>query len=501
MSIYSSQKVNRRTFVKGIVGATLAPAFLRNKQAWAASPRIRKDVWSVASTDPFWNDYSDAIAAMHALPENDQRSWRGQALIHLNHCVHGQSHFVHWHRWYLHYFEQICAKLIGKTDFTLPYWNWNQNSNNSSLPDGFFDLEKLNVSFWKDKSDAASDNWGPVSTVGVRALTKGQRMIDMPRYAKAFQDKTLTDIKHATSFQIFTGLLEGQPHGTAHVAVGDGDNGSNGHMASGMSALDPIFWLHHCNVDRYWAEWQAAGNDTGEMLFDYNENFVDANGSFATGTNATGAISTIPFGYTYDTLESAHVAEISGHLDIQSLNSVNGSGSLFRNQKATQPELLGISTVGQPSLVNIENAILVQVKNLTKALSSDRFFNTPLSLGLPRLGLEPGRIVARFDGVMSPENKSLVMGVFVNCPYLNSETPSTDPLCAGIITFFGAGHHHDGKMGLSKYVDLTDVIRKLAVDGRLGSNALKVQLMLVDPSGKADQSTKVELETVVLMSA
>lgn len=33
--------------------------------------------------------------------------------------------------------------------------------------------------------------------------------------------------------------------------------GSGGHMSSlDVSAMDPIFWLHHCNVDRLWAIWQ-----------------------------------------------------------------------------------------------------------------------------------------------------------------------------------------------------------------------------------------------------
>jgi tyrosinase len=30
-----------------------------------------------------------------------------------------------------------------------------------------------------------------------------------------------------------------------------------GDMISGTSPNDPIFWLHHCNVDRIWAAWQA----------------------------------------------------------------------------------------------------------------------------------------------------------------------------------------------------------------------------------------------------
>ncbi|KIW32469.1 uncharacterized protein PV07_04014 [Cladophialophora immunda] len=43
-------------------------------------------------------------------------------------------------------------------------------------------------------------------------------------------------------------------HGNYHTLVG----GPNGHMSSpSIAAFDPVFWLHHCNVDRIFAIWQA----------------------------------------------------------------------------------------------------------------------------------------------------------------------------------------------------------------------------------------------------
>ena len=45
-------------------------------------------------------------------------------------------------------------------------------------------------------------------------------------------------------------MLENTPHGTIHVAVG-------GFMgAFNTDGLDPIFWLHHCNLDRLWVVWR-----------------------------------------------------------------------------------------------------------------------------------------------------------------------------------------------------------------------------------------------------
>jgi tyrosinase len=45
-----------------------------------------------------------------------------------------------------------------------------------------------------------------------------------------------------------------------------------------MSPRDPIFWLHHCNIDRLWAEWNARGfRNTANAYwkdFQFRQNFV-----------------------------------------------------------------------------------------------------------------------------------------------------------------------------------------------------------------------------------
>ena len=49
-------------------------------------------------------------------------------------------------------------------------------------------------------------------------------------------------------------------------------------MGTFQSPRDPIFWLHHCNIDRLWQEWNEAGgvntNDVLWLNFDFDGNFV-----------------------------------------------------------------------------------------------------------------------------------------------------------------------------------------------------------------------------------
>ena len=53
------------------------------------------------------------------------------------------------------------------------------------------------------------------------------------------------------------GALEQTPHNDVHGLVG----GPSGFMGAFDTApLDPVFWLHHANIDRLWAVWLAQPN-------------------------------------------------------------------------------------------------------------------------------------------------------------------------------------------------------------------------------------------------
>ena len=71
--------------------------------------------------------------------------------------------------------------------------------------------------------------------------------------------------------------LEFNPHDGVHGSLG-------GDMAQvGPASRDPIFYLHHANVDRLWAVWNARGNANSPepfwRNFAFNRNFINADGS------------------------------------------------------------------------------------------------------------------------------------------------------------------------------------------------------------------------------
>jgi len=58
----------------------------------------------------------------------------------------------------------------------------------------------------------------------------------------------MSAIASKTTFALFTKWIEGSPHGLPHMNIGFS-------MSSMWSPDDPIFWLHHGNVDRLYHFW------------------------------------------------------------------------------------------------------------------------------------------------------------------------------------------------------------------------------------------------------
>lgn len=77
-------------------------------------------------------------------------------------------------------------------------------------------------------------------------------------------------------------------HNNIHNDVG----GPNGHMTIlWYAAMDPSFWLHHANVDRLFALWQAM-NPTSYTV---NANTEQATFAIASGTHVDNSFGELPF--------------------------------------------------------------------------------------------------------------------------------------------------------------------------------------------------------------
>ncbi len=202
--------------------------------------RVRRNVQQANITA-----LADAYAKMQARSENDGRSWLALARIHGfngNLCWHhsnvGSQHFPYdlflpWHRAYLLRWEQTALAI--NSGATLPWWDWTSTlSHQSGLPAAF--------------TSNASLKSGPVPP-GLR--TNPPRTTRNPKPPSQLPSaQTIENILNLSLFEDFSGQVQGE-HDRVHGWV----RGDMGVVAA--SAFDPIFWSHHCMIDRLWYLWQV----------------------------------------------------------------------------------------------------------------------------------------------------------------------------------------------------------------------------------------------------
>lgn len=456
--------ITRREILTGAAATLAAGPFLGCRDARAQSPRVRRDVTRMDIRDPFFSKYADAIQMMHDLPDDDPRNWRRQAIIHADHCVHGRRGFLEWHRLYITYFEQICGELIGDSSFALPYWNW--TNNRGLLPEPFYGDNPLNVQFWDDPSDYNSPLWGLISTVGARVLSATEGLQDNDDFSELVTESFIESILRQTVYRRFRSMLEGGPHGAVHFMTG----GGNGHMSDGLSPLDPVFWLHHCNVDRIWAEWQAAGNEITVNPETYPEQFVDQFGENV-AANANESHNHHSMGFTYDSLAAPSFTLLG-------IDDIPDESAADRLSGSDGEALLGRLSNDEESYVDTASNLRIPTDGLVSEMFGSRVFRATSLLESPRNAVESSRFLAELTGVTPPsrDEPPLIVNVFLECPYLTPQTPSTDPHYAGAFSFFGQSMPNMSG-GAEFIVDLTRPLRFLAEQGRLRPDELNVQLM------------------------
>ena len=206
---------------------------------------LRKAVSSEAAADDLVV-YAEGVRMMRQRSDDDQLDplgWFYQSRIHGNPeateappgdppdwstCQHGSWFFLPWHRMSLLQFERIVQFLTGVDDWALPYWDY-PDASHVEIPEAFL-----------DESSAL--------------FQPGREFRPRPRPVPTWPNSgSFIDFgggRRNTHAHIGRqpGSLELNPHNPVHGIVG-------GDMASFQSPLDPLFWIHHCAIDRFWEVW------------------------------------------------------------------------------------------------------------------------------------------------------------------------------------------------------------------------------------------------------
>lgn len=196
-------------------------------------------------------------------------------------CEHGTPHFVTWHRMYLHFFEQVLREAAQDPTLSLPYWDYT-DPKQGALPeifrDEFLDPQRTvrNPLYTSLRTPGLNGGLVEVAAQARTAHSALQNSEFFKRTAPAGQPDPRDS---------FSELLEVEPHGNIHCAVGSACSGPL--MGSvPTSARDPIFYLHHANIDRLWTcwskHWGQNANPVGDKNWmDKTFDFIDAQGAKA----------------------------------------------------------------------------------------------------------------------------------------------------------------------------------------------------------------------------
>src|SRR5262249_33022888 len=190
--------------------------------------------------------------------------------------VAGQAHagpaFLAWHRELLLQFEQALQTV--DSSVTIPYWDFTvDNSPNSSLWDKKFlgGNGDPHDNYIVKSGPFRQGQWTVVyggpdlqRNFGVAATSLPTAGDVQAAFQAAYYDVFPYD-RGSPVDQSFRNNLEGFNHSSGDAELHNRvHNWVGGSMLSITSSPeDPVFWLLHANIDRLWAQWQAANPSDG----------------------------------------------------------------------------------------------------------------------------------------------------------------------------------------------------------------------------------------------
>jgi tyrosinase len=236
-----------------------------------ASLTVRKNVESL--TPPELQALREALLRMQSIWDN--RGYNYFAGLHgipnwyCNHhdrsvrTAQNLRLFLPWHRAYLLYFEKALRDQAGPDPkIGLPWWDWTSpTSHTIGVPTAFVE-------------PAVDGRFNPLSRAAIYAPAANppiwrwtRRFPGDPRWLPS--GALVDSLLNLSQFRDFSIQLE-DVHDYVHGWAG-GNNGSvGGDMGNlGTAAWDPLFWIHHCTIDRIWYMWQlrqGVNNISPELL-------------------------------------------------------------------------------------------------------------------------------------------------------------------------------------------------------------------------------------------
>lgn len=292
-------------------------------------------------------------------------------------CPHHLPHFLPWHRLFVTDLENRL-NLFSSEEISLPFWDWTSQSAISNGIPLVFTLEKIEI------DGVEMDN--PLHSTLINDLERRTSRNPGNSSDLTYLSQQVGTAISRKKFSEFTNDIE-TPHDWFHGWVG----GNMGSVA--YAAFDPIFWFHHCNVDRQWAVWQLL-NGNGSMP----ESLLNETLAIYEKTIKE-TLSTDELGFTYEEPENLVV-------EIFQPQTMSIDDLFFKNIELPKPKKEILLSGLKMTKETFELRIFADIDATSESPKEGRFISSIVLLGM--------------DGAMNPNG---FMGTFTRSIDITNSFP------------------------------------------------------------------------------
>lgn len=403
-------------------------------------------------------------------------------------CQHQSWFFPPWHCGYLLALEAhiraAVIKLGGPGTWALPYWNYFGGGNQSKIPPAF--TQKTLPDGTTPNPLYVAARYG--SGADLNKIT--QKCLSNTVYQGTTPNGFGGPVTGFWHGEGPNGSLEANPHNLVHTEVGR----VGGLMSyPDYAALDPIFYLHHANIDRMWAGWnQKYPNPTVN-------NWV--NGPTAAGDRkfvmpmpdgkawqyTPGDVDSLSkLDYTYDNLPTPPTLNLLAQR-LTRLGAVAAASKVTEGATMIPGENVELVGANQQSLP-------IKGSGVTTTVKLDPGVRRKVTASLAKASetASPDRVYLNLENVRGVEDAT-ELDVYINLP--EGAKPSDHPeLFAGSVSLFGlrrasAKDEKHGGEGLNLVLDITDIVDALHLKNALDVDSLNVRIAPDHEVREEDQIT------------
>jgi tyrosinase len=318
-----------------------------------------------------------------------------------------------------------------------------------------------------------------------RGLTKDKPELDA-RTTKAVSLPTLLDALAPRDFITFGspktffhsgltgfGVLEGQPHNRVHNNVGGiitttGPDGKpvttfgQGFMQANLSPVDPLFFLHHSNIDRLWDVWTRKQEARGYPILP--SGYPAQPGASVPPGSDYAIWSSEPFVFFVDAKGQPVAKTTAG--DYAAIGDFNYD---YQPGSGEQVVALPMVAAAPPAAAQVQR-FAAQVTRTTASAARPAMAQVALPPAALQAGAAPDaqKLVAKITVSLPALQHGADLAVVVNAPGDAASITAASPHFAGTLSMFG---HHSMQGPVTFTIPLSASVAALRASDRLSASA------------------------------